>query len=360
VAEDEDSQTDESQKTEDPTPRRLEEARNRGQVVYSREINNWVVLFAATLLIVMAGPHITADIKDVLKNFLEQSYAIPTDRVGMGNVIQQLFFRIGGDLILPLLCLSFAGALAGFLQTGPIFTTDPITPQLSKISIVKGFVRLFSARSVAELVKGIIKLILVSVAAVIVLKPYFSGVEHFIGLDFSQTLFDMQSLFLKMMVAVLSVLFFLAVLDYGFQRHEFMKNMRMSKQDIREEFRQTEGDPQIKGRLRQLREQRARQRMMQAVPKADVVITNPTHYAVALKYDSKEMDAPTMVAKGVDLVAERIKAVAKENNVPVVENATLARALYGSMEIDQTIPQNHYKAVAEVISYVFKLRGKKV
>jgi len=139
-----------------------------------------------------------------------------------------------------------------------------------------------------------------------------------------------------------------------------MKSMRMSKQDIREEYRQTEGDPQIKARLRQLREQKARQRMMQAVPKADVVITNPTHYAVALKYESKEMDAPTMVAKGMDSIAEKIKQVAKENNVPIVENATLARALYGSMEIDETIPREHYKAVAEVISYVFKLKGKRV
>ena len=355
---DEDS-TDESQKTEDPTPKRLEEARKRGQVVYSREINNWMVLFAATVLVVVSGPHIMSDIKDVLRNFLEQSYAIPTDQVGLTKVLEALFYRISGDIVLPLLCLAFAGALAGFLQTGPIFTTDPITPELSKISIFKGFGRLFSARSMVELGKGIIKLILISVAIVLVLKPYFNTVEHFVGLDISRTLFELQSLFLKMMVAILSVLFFLAIVDYMFQRHEFMKNMRMSKQDIREEYRQTEGDPQIKGRLRQLREQKARQRMMQAVPTADVVITNPTHYAVALKYNSLEMDAPTMVAKGVDLVAERIKAVAKEHNVPVVENPTLARALYGSMEIDQTIPRDHYKAVAEVISYVFKLKGKK-
>ena len=355
---DEDS-TDESQKTEDPTPKRLEEARKRGQVVYSREINNWMVLFAATVLVVVSGPHIMSDIKDVLRNFLEQSYAIPTDQVGLTKVLEALFYRISGDIVLPLLCLAFAGALAGFLQTGPIFTTDPITPELSKISIFKGFGRLFSARSMVELGQGIIKLILISVAIVLVLKPYFNTVEHFVGLDISRTLFELQSLFLKMMVAILSVLFFLAIVDYMFQRHEFMKNMRMSKQDIREEYRQTEGDPQIKGRLRQLREQKARQRMMQAVPTADVVITNPTHYAVALKYNSLEMDAPTMVAKGVDLVAERIKAVAKEHNVPVVENPTLARALYGSMEIDQTIPRDHYKAVAEVISYVFKLKGKK-
>ncbi len=359
MAEQDDSM-DESQKTEDPTPRKLEEARKRGQVVYSREINNWIVIFTATMLVVMAGPGIMSDIKDVLKNFIEQSYAVPMDPVGLGNVLQLLFLRIGGDIVLPLLFLAFAGALSGFMQTGPIFTFDPIRPDFSKISIIKGLGRLFSSRSVIELVKGITKLVLVSVAGIIVLRPYFNTVEHFVGLDFSQALFELQSLFLKMMMAVLGVLFFLAIVDYAFQRAEFMKNMRMSKQDIKEEYRQTEGDPQIKGRLRQLREQRARQRMMQAVPKADVVITNPTHYAVALKYDSKEMDAPTMVAKGVDAIAEKIKQVAKENNVPIVENAILARALYGSMEIDQTIPRDHYKAVAEVISYVFKLKGKRV
>ncbi len=355
----EDDSTDDTQKTEDPTPRKLEEARKRGQIVYSREVNNWLVLLTATLLVVMAGPGIGADIKDTLKNFLEQSHAIPTDPVGLTHVLQVLFLRIGGDIVPPLALLAFAGAMSGFMQTGPIFTADPLKPDLARVSIFKGVGRLFSKRSIMELVKGVVKLVLVSAAGTFVLWPYFDGLEHFVGLEFSQSLYELQSLFLKMMIAVLSVLFFLAVVDYMFQRFEFMKNMRMSKQEVREEYRQTEGDPQVKGRLRQLREQKARQRMMQAVPTADVVITNPTHYAVALKYDSKAMDAPTLVAKGVDAVAEKIKAVAKENNVPVIENPVLARALHASMEIDQTIPREHFKAVAEVISYVFKLKGRK-
>ncbi|MFH1157642.1 MAG: flagellar biosynthesis protein FlhB [Pseudomonadota bacterium] len=359
MAEEEDT-TDRSQKTEDPTPRKLEEARKRGQVVNSREVNNWIVLFTATLVVIAAGPGILSDIRNTLGNFLEQSWAIPTDPGGLGQALRILFLRIGGDLILPLLFLTFAGAISGFVQTGPLFSFDPIAPDLSRISIFKGIGRLFSRRSIMELLKGIAKISLVSVAGIIVLRPYFGGVEHFVGLDIAQALFELQLLFLKMMSAVLSVLFFLAILDYMFQRSEFMKNMRMSLQDVREEYKQTEGDPQIKGRLRQLREQKARQRMMQAVPKADVVITNPTHYAVALKYDTVEMDAPTMVAKGVDLIARKIREVAEENNVPVVENATLARALHASMEINQTIPREHYKAVAEVISYVFKLKGKRV
>jgi flagellar biosynthetic protein FlhB len=355
----EDDSTDNSQKTEDPSPKKLEEAHKRGQVVNSREVNNWVVLFTATILVVMAGPGIMSHLKDLFRNFLEQSYAIPTDPAGLGHALRDVFLRVGGYVILPLLFLSFVGGLSGFMQTGPLFTLDPLKPDLSKISVFKGFDRLFSKRSLMEFIKGLAKLTVVSIAGMIVLSPYFDNVEHFVGLDLSQSLFELQSLFLKMMIAVLSVLFILAVLDYLFQRSEFMKSMRMSKQELREEQKQTEGDPIIKAKLRQLREQKARQRMMQAVPTADVVITNPTHYAVALKYDSLKMNAPTMVAKGVDSVAEKIKAVARENNVPIVENAALARTLHAAMDIDQTIPRDQYKAVAEVISYVFKLKGRK-
>lgn len=351
--------SDDSQKTEAPSARRLEEAHQRGQVVNSREVNNWFILFTATLVIAIALPGIMADIMDLFKNFLEQSHAIPTDAGGLGDTLKTLFMRVGKSIILPLVFLSFAGAFSGFIQTGPLFTFEPLKPDLSKISIMKGFGRLFSLRSIVELVKSVVKLLLISITVYLVLSPYFSGVEHFIHQEATQSLAEMKTLFIKMMIAVLSVLFILAIFDYLYQRAEFMKNMRMSMQELKEEYRQTEGDPHVKGKLRQLREQKARQRMMQAVPTADVVITNPTHYAVALKYDTAKMDAPTMVAKGVDAVAEKIKQVAKENNVPIVENAVLARALHSSMEIDQTIPRDQYKAVAEVISYVFKLKGRR-
>lgn len=353
-------QSDDSQKTEEPTARRLEEARKRGQVVFSREITNWAMLFAATMLVLMAAPPVMSDLKTTLRVFLEQPHRIPADGAGLGQTLTGLFLHVGGALALPLLALIAVGVLSGFVQTGPLLTTDPVKPDLSKISIMKGFGRLFSMRSIMEFVKGLIKLAAVSLAGVLVLMPYFDGIEHFVGLDFGQAMFDLQSLFLKMMIAVLAVLFVLAVMDYLYQRHDFMQKMRMSKQEIKEEFKQTEGDPHVKARLRELRERRARQRMMQAVPEADVVITNPTHYAVALKYDTKEMPAPMLVAKGADLVAEKIKEIAKENKVPIVENAPLARALYDSMELEQIIPAEHYKAVAEVIRYVFKLKGKKV
>jgi flagellar biosynthetic protein FlhB len=358
MAEQDDS-TDESQKTEEPTARRLEEARKRGQVVVSREINTWVLLFAATVLIVMAGPGIMSDMAAQLRVFIASPDAIPLDGKGLHDTLQDLVVTVMKDLAVPFLVLAFAGAISGLVQTGIVFSAESLKPDLSKVSIRRGIERLFSGKSMAELAKGFVKLGVVSVAGTMALLPYFGGVEHFVGLDLGQALFDLQTMFLRMMIAALTVLFVLSILDYLYQRHVFMKSMRMSKQELKEEFKQTEGDPHVKAQLKRLREKKARQRMMQAVPEADVVITNPTHYAVALKYDSGVMQAPTMLAKGVDAVAENIKKVAKEHKVPVVENAPLARALFDSMQIDQVIPQEHWKAVAEVISYVFKLKGKR-
>jgi len=355
MAEGEDS-TDKSQKTEEPTARKLEEARKRGQVINSREVSNFLMLFAGTMVVGIAGPGIMRELRATLQKYIGLAHQFPTDPVGIRNAMAQLFLDVGGILFVPLLVLMFVAFMSGFVQTGPLFTAEPMKPDISKISPMKGFERLFSMRSIVEFLKGIFKLVVVFGACLMALYPYFGGVEHFVGQDFGPAMFDLRALFLKMMTAALVVLFIMAIADYIYQRYDFMQKMRMSKQEIKDEFKQTEGDPFVKGKLRALREQKARQRMMQAVPEADVVITNPTHFAVALKYKPEEMDAPVMVAKGADAVATRIREVARENKIPIVENPPLARALYDSMEIDQMIPGEHYKAVAEVISYVFKLR----
>lgn len=354
-----DDSTDKSQKTEEPTARKLEEARKRGQVIQSREVNNWLMLFAATLVIGLAGPGMAEAMRDRLKMFFELVHTLPTDAKGLRALTADLFIDIGGIMALPFLLFVFTGFIAGFVQIGPLFTAEPMKPSLSKISPIKGFERLFSLRSIVEFLKGIIKLVIIFSVCLMVLYPYFSGVEHFVGQDITDSLYDMRMLFIRMMSAALGVLFVVAILDYLYQRHDFMQKMMMSKQEIKDEYKQTEGDPHVKGKLRQLREQRARQRMMQAVPEADVIITNPTHYAIALKYDTKQMDAPVMVAKGVDAVATRIRELAKEHKVTIVENPPLARALFDGMDIGQMIPAEHYKAVAEVISYVFRLKGRK-
>lgn len=359
MAEENDS-SDESQKTEAPSERKLEDARKRGQVVYSREVTTWMGLFIATVLVVLNGPSLFENLRQTLLQFIEMPHAIPADGVGIKNVLRDLCFSVAKVLALPFLFLIIGNVLAGFIQTGPIFSFDPIMPDLSKISLRAGLGRLFSMKSIAEFIKGIIKLLVVSVAVYFAITPYLDSVDHFVGLDLHQSLFDFRDIFLRMMLTILSILFVVAILDYIYQRYSFYQQTRMTKQEVKEEFRQSEGDPHVKARLRDLREKKARQRMMQAVPKADVVITNPTHYAVALKYDTKEMDAPMMVAKGTDKVAQKIKEVAKENKVPIVENAPLARALFDSMEIDQIIPRDHWKAVAEVISYVFKLKNRRI
>lgn len=352
-------QTEDSQKTEDPTPRRLEEARKRGQVILSREINNWVILFTGAMLLAIAAPSILSNLKSVLTTFIARPETLPTDPHGLLIVGQSLMLDVGRILFLPLMILVVAAIAAPFAQIGPLFTVDPMKPDISKISLIKGFQRLFSLRAIMEFVKGIAKLTIVGVVGTLIIMPFFAGIEHFAGLDFGQGLYELHSLVLRLMTGVLAILFVIAAFDYMYQRYEHIKKLRMSKQELREEFRQSEGDPHVKARLRELRETRARQRMMQAVPEADVVITNPTHYAVALKYDTANMEAPTMVAKGADAVAERIKDVAREHSVPIVENAPLARALFDAMDIDQTIPRDQYKAVAEVISYVFKLKRQR-
>ena len=211
-----------------------------------------------------------------------------------------------------------------------------------------------------EFLKSLLKMAVISAVMLILMMPFYGGIEHLVGLPIPLALYELHSLIARLLVGVISVLTVIAIMDYIYQRMEHQKKLRMSKQEIKDEFKQTEGDPMVKAKLAELRQIRARTRMMAAVPEADVVITNPTHYAIALKYDPAQMDAPVLVAKGVDDVALRIKDLAKEHNVTIVENPPLARGLFDAMEIDDMIPGEFFKAVAEVISYVFRLKGKKM
>lgn len=261
-------------------------------------------------------------------------------------------------LALPLAFLFIVAFLAPFVQVGPLFAPEAIKPEISKISPIKGFKRLFSMRSLMEFAKGLLKLAIIGVVGVIIIYPYFDKFEHFIGLPIPLLMGELKSLVVSLMIGVLIVLVVVAVIDLVYQRHEHAKKMRMTKQEVKDEYKQTEGDPHVKARLRQLRSEKARQRMMQAVPSADVVITNPTHYSIALKYDPETMEAPLCVAKGIDEIALRIREVAKQHDIILYENRPLARTLYDTVEIDETIPVEQYQAVAEVISFVFKQKGK--
>jgi len=349
---------DDAQKTEDATPKKIEESRKKGQVALSREVNNFLMLLAGTMLIaVMAGP-VFSDLGILMRGYIAQSHAIPADIGGISELLGGSLIKILKILSLPLM-LFFAFAFFGpFLQIGPLWAPEAIKPSLSKISLIKGFGRIFSMRSLMEFVKGMIKIGLVAVVGTIILYPFYDKMEHLIDIPMVSVLAEMQILVVRLMIGVLIVVFVIAAIDLVYQRYEHHKKMKMSKQEIKDEYKQSEGDPHVKARLRQLRAERARQRMVQAVPEADVVITNPTHYAIALKYNPDEMGAPVCVAKGVDDVAARIREIAKEHDITLFENKPLARALFDSVDIDEAIPTEHFQAVAEVISYVFKLKGK--
>ena len=354
----EDDQPDDSQKTEDPTPKKLEEARKKGQVAMSREVNNWVMLLVGTILIGSAAVPMMTSLKHLMQVYIEHAHDMPGIPGGLGIVLGEAVKEVLKIMALPLIALMLAAFLGPFLQVGPLFAPEIIKPDFGKVSPKKGIERLFSKRSLMEFAKGILKLVMVSVVGILILKPYFSTMDHMVGLPLPLLLVELKSLTLKLMVGILALLLIVAVIDVVYQRMEHMKKMRMTKQELKDEYRQAEGDPHVKSRLRQLRAEKARQRMMQAVPDADVVITNPTHYSIALKYVPEEMDAPKCVAKGVDDLALRIREVAKEHKVIIYENKPLARALFDAVEVDEIIPTEHYKGVAEVISYVYKMKGK--
>ena len=353
-----DEEQDDSQKTEDPTPKKIEQARKKGQVALSREINNWVMLLAGTILVAAVAGPVLSDLKTLMKAYIEHSHDFPPMPGGLHVVLGGAYKKVIGILALPFIVLMMAAFLGPFVQVGPLFAPESIKPDISKISPMKGVKRLFSMRSLMEFAKGILKITIIGVIGTIILYPYYGQMEHLIGMPVIQILDELQELVVKLMAGILVVLLVVAVIDLVYQRMENAKKMRMTKQELKDEYKQTEGDPHVKARLRQLRSERARQRMMQAVPEADVVITNPTHYSIALKYDPEAMEAPRCVAKGIDDLALRIRETAKENGVELFENKPLARALYDVVDVDEIIPAEHYQAVAEVISYVFKRKGK--
>jgi len=348
---------DDSQRTEDPTPKKLEEARKRGEVPMSKEANTWFMLMVSTVIIAAFIPEMMARLSDLMKTMIEQSWQL-YGSPGISKVVEAMVIQVFVICGMPLLVLFFAAMAGPFAQVGPLLSTEPIIPKLDKLSPIKGFERLFSKRSLFEFIKGILKVAIVATVSISVLKPFMAGIEHLIDMPMQQVMAEMMIVFIKLMSAILMVMFILAGLDVLFQRYVHMQQMKMSKQEIKDEYRQSEGDPHIKSRLRQLRMERARGRMMQNVPGATVVVTNPTHFAVALKYEPDEMDAPLCVAKGQDLIALKIREIAEEAGVTIVENPPLARTLFKVVEIDETIPSEHYKAVAEVISYVFRLKKR--
>ncbi len=354
------AEEDDAQKTEEPTPRKLEQAKSKGQTTTSQEVKNWSILLAATLLIAIMAPSMAGDVRDLTVKFLAQPDLIPSDFEHLRLVLADTM--LGMLLILaPLLgVLVITAILTSLAQSGFVWAPSKLNPELSKISPLKGLGRMFSTRSLVEFVKGIAKLAIVTLVSASLALPLFDDITLIPDIDLSSTLERLYILILLIAAGAVVVMTVIAVFDYVYQKYMFSKQMRMTKQEVKDEHKQSEGDPQVKARIRQLRNERARQRMMAAVPEADVVVTNPTHFAVALTYKIDEMQAPRLVAKGQDFIALKIREIAEENDVPIVENPPLARALFATVEIDEEVPMEHYQAVAEIIGYVMRLRGDTV
>ena len=351
------AEQDRDQRTEKPTQRRLDEARREGNIPMSRDVTATLVLGTLTILLAAAGSKLATDMAGTLRPLLEAGDDLHIDRSGeLAGILADLISRVSWAAAPILGVLVLAAILGAVGQNGLIFASERLRPKFDRVSPAAGLRRMFSLNTVVELVKGTLKIAGIVTAGAIAVGPSLHRLDL---LPLTQPLAAGQAVgavLIKLLIYVAGAMVAMAAIDAGWQRFSWWRNLHMTREQVREEHRQMEGSPEIKARIKMLRRQRARRRMMAAVPTATVVITNPTHFAVALVYDRSTMRAPRCVAKGQDRVALKIREVAAEHGVPVVENKPLARALFKRLEIDQDVPPEHYRAVAEVIGYVFSLR----
>lgn len=350
---------DAQEKTESATPKRLEDARRKGQIPRSRDLSTAAVTMSAAAALYMMGDQIAGK----MYAFMERSLTLSREQaLDSTQMIPSLTSAAVDGLkmcapVLGIICL--AAILAPLALGGWSFSTEALMPQFSRLNPLEGVKRMFSMRAVIELIKTLAKFGIVGLVAVFVLWNDVTTLLNLGQEPLHQAIAHTVSLSGKALIAITSGLLIIAGIDVPYQLYTYAKQLKMSRQEIREEHKESEGSPEVKGRIRQLQQQMARQRMMQDVPKADVIVTNPTHFAVALRYDEGRMRAPIVVAKGADLVAARIREIAAENNVPIFEAPPLARVLYKNVDIGGEIPSTVYQAVAQVLTYVFQLRVAK-
>lgn len=345
-------------KTEKATPKKKEDARKKGQVLHSREVNTALVLLSAFLCIKLLGGYMYS----VLQNFwirIMEEYPQQRDIFTL-PVLTKLFYECilcMGKIIAPVLAVVFITALAvSYAQVGVLFTTETLAFKFERINPISGLKRVFSLRSIVELVKSLLKIFFIGYVAYSYIKSETANMLNLMAMEPLESVSYIASLCINVAIRISFSLLFIALLDYVYQWWDYEKSLRMTKQEIKEEYKQMEGNPEIKGKIKQKQRQMSMRRMMAEVPKADVVITNPTHFAVAIKYDASIGEAPIVLAKGQDFIAQRIKEIARENKVEIVENKPLARQIYASVEIGEAIPQELYQAVAEVLAFVFSLK----
>jgi flagellar biosynthetic protein FlhB len=345
---------DDTEKSEDPSQKRLQEAHERGDVVKSQEVSTWFVMAGGTLIIMAFASPAASGLVTTLRGLIANSYDIRVDGPGFIGVLATLGREVIFATALPLGLLALAALFGTLIQHAPVWSAEGLKPKFSKISPAAGLGRLVSKQALGNFIKGLTKLALMAAVIGLLLWRERNRLEGLVTLDPATILPFTHVLTVKMLGTVVAIMAIVAAADYFFQYQQWFARQKMSLAELKEEFRQTDGDPAVKGKIRQIRQSRMRKRMMGAVPTASVVITNPTHYAVALRYE-RGMAAPVCVAKGVDLIALKIREVARAHDIPIVENPPLARAVHATVEIDQEIKPEHYKAVAEVIGYLMRL-----
>ncbi len=351
--------TSSGERTEAPSAKRREDFRKKGQVAQSREVQTAAMFTMLLLFWVVYSPHFWHSISRTLGGIWKNSGQYQLSPVSMHHFFVFLFKELM-LLLAPLFGVTLMiGFLATFMQIGWLFTTKPLAPDFSKLDPIKGMGRFFSKRSLVEVIKSLLKVILIGWISFATVADQFDDALLLGSMAMPKTLLFLGRTTALVMMKVSGIMIILAILDYGFVRWELEEKMKMTKQEQKEEMKESEGDPHIKAKIRSIQQEMASKRMMAAVPEADVVVTNPTHVAVALRYDRQTMQAPTVVAKGQDLVARNIREMARKHHIPLVENPPVARLLHSKVEIGEPIPEELFKAVAEILAYVYSLKKNK-
>ncbi|MBM7598579.1 flagellar biosynthetic protein FlhB [Virgibacillus halotolerans] len=346
------------EKTEKATPKKRQDERKKGKVAKSQDINTAILLLSALMTLIIFG----SSIKNTMTTLYEQSFTEFIHWELTENTLHQILSGTAMEaakMLAPImLVVIVAGFASNLMQIGFLFTGEPLKPDLKKIDPIQGAKRIFSIRALVELLKSLLKIVFIGSITFFVIWIYKDEMMMLAFKNAENALAFFGRITVIMGISATVALLFLAVFDYAYQSYDFEKNMKMSKQDIKDEHKNIEGDPLIKSKIKAKQRQMATRRMMSEVPTADVVITNPTHFALAIKYDEEKASAPIVVAKGVDKTAQRIKEIAKEHGVITVENKPLARSLYSVIDIGDSIPEQFYQAVAEILAYVYRLEKK--
>jgi len=356
MAEEEDS----SQKTEEPTPKRIEDAIRKGNVAFSREVTTFMMLSLFSIFIIFVSPSLFSNAVIETSPYVISFHnlAVIEDGDDAFRLAMQIMSELSWFIVFPFVMAFLGSFLGGFLQNGPIFSPEAISPKLSKVSPLNGLKRIFSIKSVMEVVKAVVKFVVVGGAALAIIYMDIPLIRNLHDMSIAASMGVLFKIIVKILITICLIQAVIAVLDLLFEKNQYMKKLRMTKQEIKDEYKEMEGNPEIKSKIRSLRVQRAKQRIISAIPQADVIITNPTHFAVALKYDPEEMHAPKLIAKGADKLAFKMRELAKEHDVPIVESPPLARSIYENVDWDEFIPIDYYEAVAQVMTKLKKFAKK--